>query len=61
MSTFENSAKSPCYMCNDRKGGCHAECEKYKHWQEEKKLKLPIEDQYWSYVGTRVFSRKGKK
>lgn len=26
---------SPCYGCSERHAGCHAECDRYKHWQVE--------------------------
>lgn len=29
--------KAPCYNCTDRHAGCHAECEKYLAWSEERK------------------------
>jgi ABC-type transporter lipoprotein component MlaA len=25
---------SPCYKCEDRHGGCHAECDKYTAWRD---------------------------
>lgn len=25
----------PCYGCQDRHAGCHAECDKYKDWRRE--------------------------
>ena len=25
---------SPCYDCKDRKGGCHAVCERYGDWKK---------------------------
>lgn len=28
-----NSA--PCHGCEDRYGGCHAKCKKYKLWKDE--------------------------
>lgn len=26
--------KAPCYGCEDRKGGCHAGCERYAEWKK---------------------------
>ena len=34
MVNRQFKGKNPCYMCEDRYGGCHAECEKYKEWKE---------------------------
>lgn len=30
--------KPPCYKCKDRRGGCHAECEKYAEFAEAQHL-----------------------
>lgn len=27
---------TPCHGCTERRAGCHAECEKYKTWVEER-------------------------
>lgn len=35
---------SPCYGCEDRHVGCHAECEKYQAWAERQE-RLREEDQ----------------
>ena len=30
--------KRPCFKCPDRRGGCHAECEKYAEFAEAQHL-----------------------
>lgn len=32
--------KSPCHDCDDRKPGCHAECEKYAEYKETHKAEV---------------------
>ena len=31
--TERRVGKSPCYKCQERHAGCHAECEKYAEWR----------------------------
>lgn len=30
--------KTPCHGCVSRRAGCHAECERYKAWVEEREV-----------------------
>ena len=32
----------PCYLCNERKEGCHSACEKYKEWKVNKQKENAI-------------------
>lgn len=32
-----NKPKIPCYKCQDRHGGCHAECERYAEYAKQQK------------------------
>ena len=29
-----NNNKCPCYQCEDRRTGCHGECERYAVWRK---------------------------
>ena len=28
--------KNPCFKCQDRHQGCHAECDRYKEWNADR-------------------------
>ena len=31
--------KPPCFNCKKRQAGCHAQCERYQKWSEERQTK----------------------
>lgn len=44
--------KSPCYKCSERSAVCHADCERYKAFQEqltESKRKEKAENEFKDY------------
>lgn len=45
--------KRPCYNCKDRRGGCHAECEKYAEFAEAQHL---WRDAVWKESGNSALS-----
>lgn len=53
MRMVFNNIQSPCYMCEQRKAGCHNQCADYKNYRIEiEKLKLEKEQRYkeWADV-----------
>ena len=34
--------KPPCYGCQDRKAGCHAECGRYLEWHEKQRERTAV-------------------
>lgn len=55
----EIETKCPCKGCNDRKVGCHEQCEKYKSWRHEL-TKLRITERLNKYHGKLSASMRKK-
>ena len=48
----EVSSRNPCKPdCSDRKGGCHASCEKYQEYEAWKKEKYANRKKYYAVHG----------
>ena len=41
--SVKTTGKSPCYKCENRVIGCHAECEVYNAWKSKTKIESEAE------------------
>lgn len=57
--TFSRAVKSPCYRCEERKVNCHAYCEKYLAFHNEREKYLAEKTK--TYVLNNFFAERTRK
>lgn len=56
-----NKISAPCYKCEKRVPGCHAVCEPYKKYAEERKNEIRAYDERIDPVDKMIFDKKKKR